>query len=123
MKNSSELADESARVRKARQVVDIATSFIIQSRMPRSEAETPVAGVRRLVLTFFPDGEQTFEIIYTPRFTRLIDELCEPDTASPAVANSFPSGHGCGQAAAVEADNASPDGDSHDENLRRARGV
>ena len=75
-----QLADETRRVRKVRQFVDISTSLIMQSRMSRAEAELLVESVRERILTLFPDGATTYEVVYAPRFTRLIDEF----TPSPA---------------------------------------
>ncbi|MBI4264628.1 MAG: hypothetical protein HY657_09645 [Acidobacteria bacterium] len=70
-----ELADEARRMRKVRHIVDIATNLIMQSNMTRQDAEFLVGGVRQWILTVFPDGEQAYEIIYAPRFRRLIDEF------------------------------------------------
>jgi hypothetical protein len=52
----------------------------MQSRMSRAEAELLVESVRERILTLFPDGATTYEVVYAPRFTRLIDEF----TPSPA---------------------------------------
>jgi hypothetical protein len=69
-----QLADEALRARRVRQIVDISTSLIVQSNLTRREAETLVDTVRRRILELFPDGEETYELIYMPRFRRLIDE-------------------------------------------------
>ena len=70
-----QLADEAMRARKVRQIVDIAASLIMQSNMTRDAADTLVQGVRERFLKLFPDGEQTYELIYARRFRRLIDEF------------------------------------------------
>jgi hypothetical protein len=75
MATVEELADETRRARKVRQIVDIATSFIMQGSLDRKEAENLVALVRERVLMLFPDGAQTFEVVYSQRFRRLIDEF------------------------------------------------
>lgn len=69
------MADEALRMRKVRQIVDIASNLIMQSRLTRREAEHLVADVRQRILTLFPDGEQTYELVYAPRFRRVIDEF------------------------------------------------
>jgi len=69
-----QLADESRRVRKVRQLVDIATALIMQSNLPVNDAEGLVDGVRARILALFPDGDETYELIYAPRFRRLIHE-------------------------------------------------
>jgi hypothetical protein len=47
----------------------------MQSGFTRSEADALVRGVRSWILQLFPDSEQTYEIVYAPRFTRLINEF------------------------------------------------
>ena len=65
------------RVRKVRQIVDIASCLIMQSNMTRDAADALIQGVRKRILTLFPDGEQAYELIYAPRFRRLIDEFAQ----------------------------------------------
>ena len=74
MPTEEQIAEEALRVRKVRQLVDIASALITQSNMTRDEADTLVRGVRERVLSLFPDGEPTYELLYAPRFRRLIDE-------------------------------------------------
>jgi hypothetical protein len=83
-----QLADENRRARKVRQIVDIATALIMQSNMTVDEAETLVSAVRHRILTLFPDGGETFELIYAPRFTRLIREYAHG--RHPGVVIPFP---------------------------------
>jgi hypothetical protein len=85
-----QIAEEARRAQKVRQVVDIATNLIMQSGMTRSEAETLVKAVRERILLLFPDGEQTYEIIYAPRFRRLIDEFTQPVPGRTGVVLPFP---------------------------------
>jgi hypothetical protein len=42
--------------------------------MTRPDAEHLVRVVRERILTLFPDGEETYELVYARRFQRLIDE-------------------------------------------------
>jgi hypothetical protein len=69
-----QLADEHRRARKVRHIVDISTSLIRQGSMTREEAESLVRFARERILALFPDGQQTYEIVYAHRFRRLIDE-------------------------------------------------
>jgi hypothetical protein len=85
-----QLADEARRARKVRQIVDIATSLLMQANMPRAEAERLVALVRERILLLFPDGQQTYELIYSPRFTRLIEEFTAPTEGRRGVVVPFP---------------------------------
>lgn len=83
-----QLADEARRARKVRQLVDIATALIMQSNLTREDAEGVVAGIRERILGLFPDGEQTYELIYAPRFRRLINEYARG--RPPGVVIPFP---------------------------------
>lgn len=66
----------------------------MQSNMTRGEAENFVHGIRARILALFPDGEQTYEIIYAPRFRRLIDEFAGlPDNRRGSVVIPFPATH------------------------------
>jgi len=71
---AEQLADEARRARKVRQLVDIATALIMQSNMTVDDAELLVQSVRERILGVFPDGGDTYELIYAPRFRRLIIE-------------------------------------------------
>jgi hypothetical protein len=75
------LDDEAARVREVRHLVDLATSLIMQAGMTRGEAEQLIVEVRQRILKLFPDGEQTYELVYSRRFRRLIDEFTQPTPA------------------------------------------
>jgi hypothetical protein len=88
-----QLADESRRVRKVRQLVDIASNLIMQSRMSREDAEMLIATVRDRVLALFPDGADAYELIYAPRFRRLIDEFAVPRTARGGIILPFAPRH------------------------------
>jgi len=85
-----QLADEAARAQKVRHLVDLATSLIMQSGMTRRDAETLVQTIRERILSLFPDGEQTYELIYAPRFRRLIDEFTRAEPRAKGVVIRFP---------------------------------
>lgn len=61
----------------------------MQASTTRGEAEQLVAAVRERVLDLFPDGESTFELIYAPRFRRLIDEFARPEPGPDRVVTPF----------------------------------
>jgi hypothetical protein len=87
-----QLADEASRARKVRHLVDISSQLIMQSNLTRQDAEALVSYVRHRILELFPDGEQTYELLYTPRFKRLIDEFADrPPNGSRSVVIPFPS--------------------------------
>ena len=85
---AEQLTDEARRARKVRQLVDIATALIMQSNMTVDEAELLVQIVRERILGLFPDGGDTYELIYAPRFRRLITEYTS--YRHPGVVIPFP---------------------------------
>ena len=82
MPTPEELADEARRMSRLRTIVDVTSNLIMQSGFRRSEAEALVDFAREKVLELFPGREETFEIVYTRRFRRLIDEFTRPDSAT-----------------------------------------
>lgn len=54
----------------------------MQAGMTRREAEQLVAEVRTRILRLFPDGEETYELVYSRRFRRLINEFAKPTPPS-----------------------------------------
>jgi|WetSurMetagenome_2_1015567.scaffolds.fasta_scaffold02446_6 hypothetical protein len=69
-----EQMEEEKRIRRLRRLVDFSLAFIAQARLSLEEAQGVVEGVRRQAHILFPDKQETFELIYTPRFFRLIAE-------------------------------------------------
>lgn len=68
------LATEERRIRQLRLLVDVTAAVIRTRPLTRAEAETAVALLRQQVLALFPDKGDTFDLIYEPRFRRLIAE-------------------------------------------------
>jgi len=63
----------------------------MQSSMTRRDAESLVAVVRERVLVLFPEGEETYELIYAPRFKRLLDEFTPTPAGRRGIVIPFPS--------------------------------
>ena len=70
----AEHIEEEKRIRRLQRLVDFSLAFIAQSCLSLEEARRVVEGVRRQAYNLFPDKQETFELIYTPRFRRLIAE-------------------------------------------------
>ncbi len=70
-----EIDEESRRVRRLRLVVTLALDLIAQSRMPIEEAHGLAAATRRLALQLFPGKEDVYDLLYRPKFRRLINEV------------------------------------------------
>jgi len=69
-----EIEEEDRRVRQLRTVVHLALSVIAQTEMELAAAEEMVAAVRGAALRLFPGKELVFDLIYLPRFRRLLAE-------------------------------------------------
>jgi hypothetical protein len=71
---NKELLDEEKRLRQLRFVVDFAIEFIKNHSITHDEAIKIVEGVKKYALKLFPDKEEAFDIIYIPRFKRLLND-------------------------------------------------
>lgn len=69
-----EIEEENRRIRALRLLVDFSLAYLAQTRMPLEEAQAVVEGVKKQALRLFPEKEETFDLIYLPRFRRLLRE-------------------------------------------------
>jgi hypothetical protein len=69
------IAEESRRVRRLRMVVNMALGIIAQGDLPYEEAAELTSATRRLALQLFPGKDATYDLIYQPKFRRLIREV------------------------------------------------
>ena len=74
MPDESEIREENRRVRRLQIVVDLVITVLNQSEIPLDEALELVSATRRFALGLFPDKAQTYDLIYQPRFERLLRE-------------------------------------------------
>lgn len=70
-----EIDEESRRVRRLRIVVGLALQIIAQGEIPLSEAQKLAASTRRVALQLFPGKGEVFDLIFRPKFRRLINEV------------------------------------------------
>jgi hypothetical protein len=70
----AEFDEEESRLRQLRVVVQLAMSVIAQTDVGPERASTMVEDVRRLALRLFPGKGQAFDLLYLPRFRRLLAE-------------------------------------------------
>ena len=68
------IEEEEKRIRKLRRLVDFSFALIAQSNLSLPQAQRMVQTVREKALELFPGKEETFNLIYGPRFRRLIAE-------------------------------------------------
>lgn len=69
-----DLLNEERNIRRLRFVVDFALEFIRTQDIPHETAMGIIEGVRKQALKLFPGKEETFDLIYAPRFKRLLNE-------------------------------------------------
>jgi hypothetical protein len=68
------MEDEEKKMRLLRFIVDITQAVLMQSNLTPVEMYQLLVETKELVLKLFPDKEAVYELIYTPRFQRIIAE-------------------------------------------------
>ncbi len=71
---TDEEREENRKIRRLRITFDLAMEILRTEPMSHDEALKIVAGVRKFALHLFPGKESAFDIIYAPRFKRLLNE-------------------------------------------------
>jgi len=74
MPTREELEDEDRRLRQLRIAVSLALSVIGQTDLSPAQAQEMLSATRALALRLFPGKELAFDLIYLPRFRRLMAE-------------------------------------------------
>jgi len=74
MTTPKELEEEDRRVRQLRIAVSLALSVIGQTDMTLAQAQEMATATRSMALRLFPGKELAFDLIYLPRFRRLLAE-------------------------------------------------
>ena len=72
--DKGEIEEENRRIRTLRLLVDFALAYLAQTQLPLEEAQAVVQGVKKQAMRLFPEKEETFDLIYLPRFRRLLRE-------------------------------------------------
>jgi len=67
--------EESRQIRRLRIVVNMALQVIAQGGIPLEEAHDLVTATRRVALQLFPGKGEVYDLIYRPKFQRLINEV------------------------------------------------
>ena len=67
-----DIEEEERRVKTLRFLVDFSLAYLAQTKLPLEEAQAVVGGVKKQALLLFPEKEETFDLIYLPRFQRLL---------------------------------------------------
>ena len=74
MMDEQEIREENRKIRYLRFLVDFSILSIQQEDLHLEEALERVEDVKRAACSLFPGKEETFELIYRPRFHRVIQE-------------------------------------------------
>jgi len=74
MPTPEEIEEERQKLRYLRVIVDLTTQLLYQANMSAAEMLELVEATKRQILRLFPDKEETYNLIYKPRFERIIRE-------------------------------------------------
>jgi hypothetical protein len=69
-----ELLEEEKRMRRLRFIVDLTQAILMQSNLTLREAFDLVGNAKKAALLLFPDKEAVYELLYAPRFRRIVRE-------------------------------------------------
>jgi len=72
--NMDDVQEEDKKIRRLRFMVDFSLEYIRTQRLSHDQAIMVVERVKRFTLELFPGKETAFDIIYAPRFKRLLNE-------------------------------------------------
>ncbi len=70
----AEIAEENRKIRMLRVVVDLTSATLAQGEMSAIEAMQLIEAARRFALNLFPGKEDVFDLIYRPRFERILKD-------------------------------------------------
>ena len=72
--NDDLIEEEEKNMRRLRSIVDFTQATLMQSDLTLHESMALMDYTRKAVLYLFPDKEFVYDLIYTPRFQRILDE-------------------------------------------------
>jgi hypothetical protein len=73
--SENEIREESRRIRRLRLLVDFTISLIYQGNLALPEALKLIENTKAIALSLFPGKEQVYDLIYKPRFERILTEI------------------------------------------------
>jgi len=65
---------EEKNIRRLRFIIDLAEAVLMQSNLTLRESLDLMDQTKKAALALFPDKESVYDLIYLPRFRRIIDE-------------------------------------------------
>ncbi len=72
--NDALIKEEEKNLRRLRWMVDLTQATLMQSDLTLHESLALMNNTRKAVLYLFPDKEFVYDLIYTPRFQRILNE-------------------------------------------------
>jgi hypothetical protein len=72
--NDNEIKYENKKIKTLRLLVDTACLLLSKGDLNREESWEMVEKVKQWTVLLFPGKEETFDLIYLPRFRRIIEE-------------------------------------------------
>ena len=74
MADKAALIAEEKRLRRLGRAMDVAAALLWRIDLTLEEARDVVCHAKQTALDLFPDKEETFDLIYAPRFRRILAE-------------------------------------------------
>ncbi len=68
------LKEEEKKIRRLRFIVDLAEAVLMQSDLSMQESLDLIRNTKKAALGLFPDKETVYDLVYAPRFRRIIHE-------------------------------------------------
>ena len=72
--NDDLVKEEEKNMRRLRWIVDLTQATLMQSDLTLHESLALMNNTKKAALYLFPDKEFVYDLIYTPRFQRILDE-------------------------------------------------
>lgn len=77
MIDPQQLAEEQSKMRILKAIVDLTAAILRQANLTTPEAIELIKATKKGVLHLFPGKEEAYDLIYRPRFERIIQERLE----------------------------------------------
>ncbi|RKY84186.1 hypothetical protein DRQ09_08985 [candidate division KSB1 bacterium] len=74
MPSEKEINEENLKMKRLRFIVDLTMNILYQQNLTMKESLELIIATKKSVLKLFPDKSETFDLIYLPRFYRVVKE-------------------------------------------------
>lgn len=68
------LKDEERRMRRLRLIIDLTHAVLMQSNFSLQDCLELTDSTKRAALSLFPDKESVYDLVYAPRFRRILED-------------------------------------------------